>query len=94
MVYVFFPNFDVTCINSELCFHRICVDKWVNKTTCDHEWYLMFGQLFEPPLTHWGRVTHIYSSVDSTIIGSNNGLSPIWHQAIIWTSDDLLSIRQ
>ena len=33
-------------------------------------------------LTHWGRVTHIYIS-ELTIIGSDNGLSPGRHQAII-----------
>ena len=25
-------------------------------------------------------------------IGSGNGLSPAWHQAITWTSSDILSI--
>ena len=40
-------------------------------------------------LTHWGRVTHIYIS-NLTIIGSDNGLSPGWHQAIIWTSAEIL----
>ena len=43
-------------------------------------------------LTHWSRVTHI--CVDNlTIIGSDNGLSPGWHQAIIWTNDGILLIR-
>ena len=36
-------------------------------------------------LTHWGRVTHICVS-KLTIIGSDNGLSPGRHQAIIWTN--------
>ena len=40
-------------------------------------------------LTHWGRVTHICVG-DLTIIGSDNGLSPGRHQAIIWTSAELL----
>ena len=26
---------------------------------------------------------------DITIIGSDNGLSPVWHQAIIWTNDEI-----
>ena len=43
-------------------------------------------------LTHWGRVTHICGS-KLTIIGSDNGLSPGWHQAIIWTSAGILLIR-
>ena len=42
-------------------------------------------------LTHWGRVAHIYDS-KSTIIGSANGLSPGWRQAIISTNAGLLSI--
>ena len=43
-------------------------------------------------LTHWGRVTHIYVS-KLTIIGSDNGLSPGGRQAIIWTNDGILLVR-
>ena len=43
-------------------------------------------------LTHWGRVTHICVSKIISI-GSDNGLSPGRHQAIIWTSAGKLSIR-
>ena len=35
----------------------------------------------------------IYVSVNRVDIGSDNGLSPIWHQAIIWTNAGLLSIE-
>ena len=42
-------------------------------------------------LTHWDRVTHICVGKLSTI-GSDNGLSPGWHQAVIWTSARLLLI--
>ena len=42
-------------------------------------------------LTHWGRVTHI-CIVKLTIIGSDNGLSPGWRQAIIWTNAGILLI--
>ena len=42
-------------------------------------------------LTHWDQVTHICIS-DLTIIGSDNGLSPSWCQAIIWTNAGLLLI--
>ena len=36
-------------------------------------------------LTHWGRVMHkCFANV--TIIGSDNGLTPGRHQAIIWTN--------
>ena len=42
-------------------------------------------------LTHWGGVTHICIS-KLTIIGSDNGLSPGWRQAIIWTNAPILLI--
>ena len=28
----------------------------------------------------------LYASVHMAIIGSDNGLLPVWHQAIIWTN--------
>ena len=40
--------------------------------------------LGQKELAHWGRVTHI-CVCKLTIIGSDNGLSPERHQAIIWT---------
>ena len=43
-------------------------------------------------LTHWGRVTHICVS-KLTILGSDNGLSPGRHQAIIWTNAKILLIE-
>ena len=43
-------------------------------------------------LTLWGRVTHICVG-KLTIIGSDNGLSPGRHQAIIWTNAGILLIR-
>ena len=36
---------------------------------------------------------HIYVSVNYAIIGSDNGLSPVRRQPIIWTNDGSLSIR-
>ena len=42
-------------------------------------------------LTHWDRATHICVSI-LTIIGSDNGLSPGRHQAIIWTNGGKLLI--
>ena len=48
--------------------------------------------LLQVLLTHWGRVTHICVG-KVTIIGSDNGLSPDWRQAIIWTNAGLLSIE-
>ena len=46
-------------------------------------------QVHTNALTHWGRVTHICVS-KLTIIGSDNGLSPGRHQAIIWTNAGIL----
>ena len=43
-------------------------------------------------LSHWGRVTHICIS-KLTIIGSDNGLTPGWRHAIIWTNARILLIR-
>ena len=37
----------------------------------------------------WWR---IYVSVNCVIIGQDNGLAPVRHQAITWTNDDLLLI--
>ena len=42
-------------------------------------------------LTHWDRVTHICIR-KLTITGSDNGLSPHQHQAIIWTNAGILLI--
>ena len=44
-----------------------------------------------PSLTHWGWVIHICVN-KLPIIGSDNGLSPGRHQAIIWTNAGLLLI--
>ena len=43
------------------------------------------------PLTDWGQVTYICVSKQTTI-GSDNGLSPGRHQAIIWTNAGILLI--
>ena len=42
---------------------------------------------------HFEAEWHMYASVNYTIIGSDNGLSPPRRQAIIWTNDGLLLIR-
>ena len=43
-------------------------------------------------LTHLPLVPHIYASVHWAGIGSDNGLSPVRHQAITWTNADFWSI--
>ena len=40
--------------------------------------------------THWGRVTH---TCISQLYIIDNGLSPILHQAITWTNDNILTIE-
>ena len=47
--------------------------------------------IFYNGLTHWGRVTHICVG-KSSIIGSDNGLSPGRRQAIIWINAGMLLI--
>ena len=65
-----------------------------------HQWELYFvrigGSHMETAwemLSHWGRVTHKYTASKLNIIGSDNGLSPGRHQAIIWTNAEILFIR-
>ena len=53
---------------------------------------MFIGLYMEVVLTDWGQETHICVS-KLTIIGSDNGLSPDWRQAIIWTNAGLLLIR-
>ena len=51
---------------------------------------LGYNLAFGLALTHWGRV--IYASVKHTNIASDNGLSPVRRQAIIWINAAILSI--
>ena len=44
----------------------------------------MVSSKYTASLTNWGRYTHLCVS-NPTTIGSDNGLSPGRHQAIIWT---------
>ena len=81
---------------------------WLPAINCDFDmiydiWYIHPFFLFDtilmptfhgkPPLklTHWGRVTYICVG-KTTIIGSDNGLSPCRRQAIIWTNAGILLI--
>ena len=54
-------------------------------------WGYWEARLLSKHLTHWGRVTHICVG-NLVIIGSDNGLSPGRHQAIIWTNAWILLI--
>ena len=57
-----------------------------------NHWGHLIYELGTHWLTRWGRATHICVS-KLTIIGSNNGLSPRGHQAVIWTNAAILSIK-
>ena len=65
----------------------------VTRAEVNPEWHI-YGENVNIAaiLTHWGRVTHICVS-ELTIIGSDNGLSPGRHQAIIWTNAGIVLIR-
>ena len=56
--------------------------------TVTHSWLLLLPFKY---LNHWGWVMHICVG-KLTIIGSDNGLSPGRHQAIIWTNARILLI--
>ena len=51
----------------------------------------VIGTVMNYELTHWVGVTHI-SVGNLTIIVPENGLSPGWRQAIIWTNAGILLI--
>ena len=58
----------------------------------DSQYHLIYYEKRDTySLTHWGQVTNICAG-NLTIIGSDNGLSPEWRQAIIWTNAGILSI--
>ena len=52
---------------------------------------LKISSIMKCCLSHWGRVTHTCVG-NLTITGSDNGLSPGWCQAIIWTNTGILLI--
>ena len=65
-----------------------------DKFYCRHDCVMHVLSFIVLQLTHWGRATHICVSKVIIIIGSDNGLSPGRHQAIIWTSAGLLLFRR
>ena len=64
-------------------------DEWA--IVSDPAYYCYLDQTCLVAVTHWGQVTHICVS-KLTIIGSDNGLTPGRHQAIIWTNAGILLI--
>ena len=90
------PHIDIHWgLNTVITHSAVYID--MNKTG---SWYLILNVVsyelrenlqLAQTLTHWGRVTHICVS-KLTIIGSDNGLPPGRHQAIIWTNAGILLI--
>ena len=71
-------------ISVKLCYSIMII--WMH-----HRNFLLISIHTAYLLTHWGRVTHICVSI-VIIIGSDNGLLPGQHQAIIWTNAGTLLI--
>ena len=68
------------------------------------QWYALYVSLYSydeikkkltlskaNELTHWGQATHICVT-KLNVIGSDNGSSPGWCQAIIWTNVGIMLI--
>ena len=55
--------------------------------------YWALTSLGHSELTHWGRVMHIYVSINYAIIDSDYGLLPGRDQAIIWSNAGILLIE-
>ena len=83
LMYVFSPN-NTVWQRWRLIWQLICCECHL-KQLLPCQWHSLAY------LTHWGRVTHICVS-NLTIIGSDNGLSPDWRQAIIWANAGILLI--
>ena len=75
------PQIDVNMI----LMRHFCVGSISNRYQSEGLCYLE-SYLF---LTHWGKVTHICVG-NLTIIGSDNGLSPSHHGAIIWSNAEII----
>ena len=67
----------------------IVLSSVISNINTSHSWCQTWNTCLY--LTHWVRVTHICIS-RLTSIGSDNGLSPGWRQAIIWTNAVILLI--
>ena len=56
--------------------------------------YVLLYDMYSVSLNHLPMCfMHVYASVNLAIIGSDNGLSPVQRQAIIWTNTVLHSLE-
>ena len=86
-----FPNFFTEMRNAE---NWLCIWYCLQILSTNHAiiWgYCIIKKTITMKSTHWGCVTHISIS-KLTIIGLDNGLSPGWRLAIIWTNAGMLLI--
>ena len=76
-----------------VCFVLVSVGKFGELDTVGEIWIKVQIEckMASMLLTHWGRVTYICVG-KLIIIGSDNGLSPVRRQAIIWTNAGILLI--
>ena len=76
-----------------VCVNKLKTFAWSDTKIFDEDIWLLavHSPVFYGSLTPWGRVTHICFG-KTTIIGSDNGLSPGRRQAIIWTNTGILLI--
>ena len=65
--------------------------KCILETKYEQTKILIYMKLHVSWIIYLGRVTHICVN-KLTTIGSDNGLSPGWRQAIIWTNAGILLI--
>ena len=84
---------DIAGVNS-LLLARLRPKVWKHWSSGSQRWQKVDGCFSRKKdiLPYWGREMHICVS-KLTIIGSDNGLSPSWHQAIIWTNAEILLLR-
>ena len=76
--------------NNKIRFPEVIISPKINNQLLyDHE--CVTKAFYNPPLTHWGRVTHICIS-KLTTIGSDNGSVPGRRRTIIWTNAGILLI--
>ena len=69
-----------------LQYRRLSNSKWYSKTYIKSFWHVPAFNSLRPSEAYMRRVSRL------TIIGSDNGLSPGWRQAIIWTRAGILLI--
>ena len=76
------------------CFNALTIVVTINEhgtvmTFKNHFIVAIYDGHFIPKLTHLPLVPHICVSVNWVSVGSDNGLSPVRHQAITWTNGEL-----